>query len=180
MLLKNHTIRPKIVSVRYFIGVSELPDPRRQSKLFAEYTNHKINQKPSRQSQAVPMRLENIDAINAKLDTDSLIGLRDAVIFNTAIDTIFRASNLLAIDLVHIDFNKQRIFAPRSKTDKSGKGQYGYISKTTIELIDKWLTYGIVDGPLLRKLSQNKRCKISLCNTLTVFRAKKLDVRFTS
>ena len=152
--LKHHSIRRKIASVRYFIGVSELPDPWKQSKLFAEYTNHKINQKPSRQSQAAPMRLEIIDAINAKLDTDPLIGLRDAVIFNTAIDTIFRASNLLAIEIHHIDFAKQRIFAPRSKTDKSGKGQYGYISTTTINLIDKWLTRtGIADGPLLRKLS---------------------------
>jgi len=113
MLLKNHTIRPKIV--RYLIGVSELPDPRRQSKLFAEYTNHKISKKHSRQSQAAPTRLENIAAIIAKVDTDSLIGLRDAAIFNTAINTIFRASNLLSIDLMHIDFNKQRILprAPR-------------------------------------------------------------------
>ena len=71
--LKHHSIRRKIASVRYFIGVSELPDPWKQSKLFAEYTNHKINQKPSRQSQAAPMRLEIIDAINAKLDTDPLI-----------------------------------------------------------------------------------------------------------
>jgi len=100
------------------------------------------------------MRLENIDAINTKLDTDSLIGLRDAVIFNTAINTIFRASNLLAIELHPLDFAKQRIFAPRSKTDKSGKGQYGYISTTTINLIDIWLTRtSIADGPLLRKLS---------------------------
>ncbi|WP_052010174.1 MULTISPECIES: hypothetical protein [unclassified Alteromonas] len=104
--LKHHTIRRKIASVRYFIGTSELHAPWKQSKLFAEYTNHKVNQKPSRQSQAATMPLGNIDAINAKLDTDSLIGLRDAVIFNTAIDAIFRASNLLAIDLVHIDFNK--------------------------------------------------------------------------
>ena len=86
MLLKNHTIRPKIVSVRYFIGVSELPDPRRQSKLFAEYTNHKISKKRSRQSQAAPTRLENIAAIIAKVDTDSLIGLRDAAIFNSSIN----------------------------------------------------------------------------------------------
>ncbi|AGP85231.1 MULTISPECIES: hypothetical protein [Alteromonas] len=86
MLLKNHTIRPKIVSVRYFIGVSELPDPRRQSKLFAEYTNHKISKKHSRQSQAAPTRLENIAAIIAKVDTDSLIGLRDAAIFNSSIN----------------------------------------------------------------------------------------------
>jgi len=56
--LKHHTIRRKIASVRYFIEVSELPDPWKQSKLFAEYTNHKINQKPSRQSQAAPMRLK--------------------------------------------------------------------------------------------------------------------------
>ena len=74
MLLKHHTIRRKIASVHYFIEVSELLAPWKQSKLYAEYTNHKIIQKPSRQSQAARMRLENIDAINAKLDTDSLIG----------------------------------------------------------------------------------------------------------
>lgn len=152
--LKHHTIRRKLASIRYFIGVSELPDPWQQSKLFREYTNHLINQKPSRQSQAEPLRLENIEAINERLDINTLMGLRDAVIFNIAIDTIFRASNLIAIHVHHIDFDKQRIFAPRSKTDKSGKGQYGYISQTTISLIRKWLVLtGIEDGVLLRKLS---------------------------
>lgn len=152
--LKHHTIRRKLASIRYFIGVSELPDPWRQSKLFREYTNNLINQKPSRQAQAEPLRLENIEAINRSLDTGTLMGLRDAVIFNIGIDTIFRASNLIAIHVHHIDFDKQRIFAPRSKTDKSGKGQYGYISKTTITLIKKWLALtGVEDGVLLRKLS---------------------------
>ncbi|MBJ2129816.1 hypothetical protein JC525_12815 [Alteromonas sp. IB21] len=56
---------------------------------------------------------------------------------------------MLAIDLHHINFAKQRIFGPRSKTDKSGNGQYGYISITTINLIDKWLTRTGIAEPLL-------------------------------
>ena len=152
--LKHHSIRRKIASIRYFIGVSDLPDPWKHSKLFTEFTNGELQAKPSRQSQATPLRLELVEELTSKLNLESLLGLRDAVIFNVAIDTIFRASNLLAIEVSHLRFKQNKVFAPRSKTDKTGKGHYGYISDGTIELIKRWMTAAdITSGPLFRALS---------------------------
>jgi len=152
--LKHHSIRRKIASIRYFIGVSELPDPWKHSKLFSEFTNGELRAKPSRQSQAAPLRLELVDELTSKLNLESLLGLRDAVIFNVAIDTIFRASNLLAIEISHLKLKQNKVFAPRSKTDKTGKGHYGYISDDTAELIKRWMTAAeITSGPLFRALS---------------------------
>ncbi|BBO30070.1 hypothetical protein AltI4_44580 (plasmid) [Alteromonas sp. I4] len=152
--LKHHTIRRKIASIRYFIGVSELADPWKHSKLFTEFTNNTLKAKPSRQGQAKPLRVNLIDKFTSQLDLDNLLELRDAVIFNVAIDTIFRASNLLAIDISHIKFSQNKVFAPRSKTDRTGKGHYGYISQTSIELIKRWMEAGnISTGPLFRTLS---------------------------
>lgn len=152
--LKHHSMRRKIASVRYFIGVSELPDPWKHSKLFTEFTNGTLNIKPSRQSQATPLRIDAVDSLTSKLNLDNLLDLRDAVIFNVAIDTIFRASNLLAIEISHLKFDQNKVFAPRSKTDKTGKGHFGYISPGSIELIKRWMRAGnISSGPLFRALS---------------------------
>ena len=152
--LKHHTIKRKLASVRFFIGVSELPDPWKHSKLFSRYVNGKLKEKPAAQKQAKPLKLNDVRVANRVLNVDSLLGLRDAVLINVALDTLFRASNILAIEVNHIDWQAKTVFAPRSKTDQSGEGHYGYLSDETAELLTKWLDNAkITDGYIFRKLS---------------------------
>ena len=152
--LKHHTIKRKLASVRFFIAVSELPDPWKHSKLFSRYVNGKLKEKPAAQKQAKPLKLNDVREANRILKIDSLLGLRDAVIVNIALDTLFRASNILAIEVPHIDWEAKTIFAPRSKTDQSGEGHYGYLSNETAELLTRWLEKAnITEGFVFRKLS---------------------------
>lgn len=152
--LLHHTIKRKLASVRFFIGISELPDPWKHSKLFSRYINGRLKEKPAAQKQAKPLKLQDVRLANQTLNIDTLLGLRDAVLINVALDTLFRASNLLAIEVSHIDWNAKTIFAPRSKTDQAGEGHFGYLSDETAFLLNRWLEKaGITEGFVFRKLS---------------------------
>ncbi|QGX63078.1 tyrosine-type recombinase/integrase [Alteromonas mediterranea] len=152
--LKHHTIKRKLAAIRFFMGVSELPDPWKHSKLFNRYINGKLKEKPSIQKQAKPLKLHQVREASCVLDTDSLLGLRDAVLINLAIDTLFRASNILAIEVEHIDWQARTIFAPRSKNDQAGDGHFGFFSNETASLLKKWLEKAqISEGFIFRKLS---------------------------
>ncbi|GFD68577.1 tyrosine-type recombinase/integrase [Alteromonas sp. KUL106] len=152
--LKHHTIKRKLASVRFFIGVSELPDPWKHSKLFNRYINGRLKEKPAVQKQAKPLKLNDVRLATQALDVNSLLGLRDAVLVNVALDTLFRASNILGIEVKHIDWQTKTIFAPRSKTDQSGEGYYGYFSDEAADLLTRWLDKAqITEGFVFRKLS---------------------------
>jgi integrase len=152
--LKHHTIKRKLAAIRFFIGVSELPDPWKHSKLFSRYINGRLKEKPAAQKQAKPLKLADVRQANKILNINTLLGLRDAVLINVALDTLFRASNILAIKVSHIDWEAKTIFAPRSKTDQAGEGHFGYLSDETATLLAKWLNdAGITDGFVFRKLS---------------------------
>ncbi|MDU0352531.1 tyrosine-type recombinase/integrase [Paraglaciecola aquimarina] len=152
--LKHHSIKRKLTAIRFFIGMCELPDPWKHSKLFTTLINGRLKQKPAIQKQAKPLKINNVIELNHTLDLDTLLGLRDAALFNVAIDTLFRASNIIAIKLEHIDWQAKTIFAPRSKTDTKGEGYYGYMSDDTATLLRRWITMANVkNGYLFRKLS---------------------------
>ena len=152
--LKHHTIKRKLASIRFFIGVSELPDPWKHSKLFSRYINGKLKEKPAAQRQAKPLKLGDVRKATKLLNIDTLLELRDAVLINVALDTLFRASNIQTIDVKHIDWEAKTIFAPRSKTDPTGEGHFGYLSEETAELLSKWLFKAdITEGFVFRKLS---------------------------
>ena len=152
--LSHHSIKRKLASIRFFIGVCELPDPWKHSKLFTKFIAGQLRQKPAAQHQAPPLKLDSISEINKSLNFDNLLELRDAAIINVAIDTLFRASNIIAVDISHIDFKAKTIYAPRSKTDQEGEGFYAYISDETIAILKMWLTKAaITSGYVFRKLS---------------------------
>lgn len=152
--LGHHSIKRKLASIRFFIGVCELPDPWKHSKLFTKYVAGRLKQKPAAQKQAKPLKLHEVQTLNRTLELTTLLGLRDAALFNVALDTLFRASNIIEIELKDIDWDAKTVFAAKSKTDQSGEGFYGYISDETAVLMKRWIDKaGIEDGHLFRKLS---------------------------
>jgi integrase len=168
--LKHHSIRRKLASIRFFIGIAELPDPAKHSKLHRMYINNRLNTKPSAQSQAPAMRVNEVEQISRFYNDDSLLNQRNVAIINVGIDTLFRASNIVAIELEHIDWQQGTIFAPYSKTDKSGKGHFGYMSKTTIQLLKDWIDKAqIVDGFVFRALSPKKTVQDKPITTRTLW-----------
>ncbi|GAC12589.1 tyrosine-type recombinase/integrase [Paraglaciecola chathamensis] len=152
--LGHHSIKRKLASIRFFIGISELPDPWKHSKLFTKFVSGQLKQKPAAQKQAKPLKLGDVQKLNRTLELTTLLGLRDAALINVALDTLFRASNIVDIELKHIDWDAKTIFTPKSKTDQSGEGFYGYISDETAGLLKRWIEQAnLFDGFLFRKLS---------------------------
>ncbi|NML95131.1 tyrosine-type recombinase/integrase [Novosphingobium olei] len=85
------------------------------------------------------------------------LGLRDAALLRIAYDTAARRSELVAIDVAHIEGPDREgaglLHIPSSKADQTGEGALGYLSPATMQAIDRWRAAGaIVRGPLLRRV----------------------------
>lgn len=86
-----------------------------------------------------------------------LLGLRDEALLRTAYDSAGRRSELVAIDVGHIDGPDGQgagtLFIPTSKTDRQGEGAYAYLAPATMQAIARWREGAHVDkGPLFRRV----------------------------
>ena len=86
-----------------------------------------------------------------------LLGLRDAALLRTAYDSAGRRSELVAIDVDHIDgpdaSGAGALFVPSSKTDREGEGAWAYLSPATMQAIARWRDAAHIDrGPLFRRV----------------------------
>jgi len=85
------------------------------------------------------------------------LGLRDQALLRIAYDTGARRSELVAIDVVHIEGPDAEgagiLNIPSSKTDQVGAGAEAYLSPATMAVIARWRDAGGIDkGPLLRRV----------------------------
>jgi integrase len=152
--LKNASIKRKLSSIKYFIGIAELPDPFKHSKLLRDFIKNKLKRKPASQTQASPITADTLIALNETFKPNSLLDIRNKLLVNLAFDTLFRASNISSVEVAHIHRKSNSVFASYSKTDQEGEGIYGYISPRTIALLDEWLSAsGIISGLIFRTLS---------------------------
>lgn len=114
-----------------------------------------------RQRQARGLTLTDIDQIVATLDPGVPRDVRDAALLSLAFETLFRRSELVALQLE--DFRVEpdgsgRIFLARSKTDQEGSGVLQYLSPDTVERIQGWLAVsGVASGPLFRSAPRSNR-----------------------
>lgn len=170
--LKRATIVRHKASIKKLLKVMSLANPLMESSLFGDWLKVALNVKPASQKQAEGMDNHSLSMLNIKLKNSCAMGFRNKLIFNISFDALLRASEVCAIKVEHIDFNTETIFIPSSKTDQSGKGEYLYLSGTTLALIREWTTtYSIHSGYLLRSLSPNKNVRSSPLKYRTVLDA---------
>jgi integrase len=86
------------------------------------------------------------------------LGLRDAALLRIAYDTAARRSELVAIEVSHIEGPDGEgaglLHIPSSKTDQAGEGALAYLSPATMQAIDRWRRAGEINkGPLLRRIT---------------------------
>lgn len=85
-----------------------------------------------------------------------LISLRDKALLLTAYDVGARRSELVAIEVEHVDHYKDgsgTLYIPRSKTDQEGEGAYAYLSPRTMRAIAEWQKAAqVTAGPLFRRI----------------------------
>ncbi len=85
------------------------------------------------------------------------LGLRDAALLRIAYDTGARRSELVAIDVAHVEGPDAEgagiLHIPSSKTDQVGEGAEAYLAPATLAAIARWREVGGIDkGPLLRRV----------------------------
>jgi len=86
------------------------------------------------------------------------LGLRDAAMLRIAYDTAARRSELVAIDVMHIEGPDSEgagvLHIPASKTDRKQAGADVYLSPATMAAIARWRDVGGIDkGALLRRVT---------------------------
>ena len=86
-----------------------------------------------------------------------ILGARDEALLRVAYDTGCRRSELVAIDVKHIDGpdgeGAGTLLIPKSKTDREGQGAHAYLSPATMRAIDLWRDKGGIEkGPLFRRV----------------------------
>jgi integrase len=86
-----------------------------------------------------------------------MLGARDEALLRVAYDTGCRRSELVAIDVAHIDGpdgeGAGTLLIPRSKTDREGQGAHAYLSPATMRAVTRWRDKGGIDkGALFRRV----------------------------
>lgn len=108
-----------------------------------------------RQRQALPLSRETRDALVTACPP-TLQGRRDRAIILTAYDTFCRRSEIVAIEVAHLEpvaDGGYHVFVPRAKNDPFGDGRVAHLSARTRAAIDDWLCASrITEGPIFRGL----------------------------
>jgi integrase len=86
-----------------------------------------------------------------------MLGARDEALLRVAYDTGCRRSELVAIDVRHIEGpdgeGAGTLLIPKSKTDRVGQGAHAYLSPATMRAIERWRDKGGINtGPLFRRI----------------------------
>ena len=97
---------------------------------------------------------DNLAALAAKDGTRQ--GCRTAAIFSVMSDALLRVSEVVSIDLEHVDFANHTLYIPRSKTDQTGKGAVLTLGPPTLDYIRRWTVRGkITEGILFRHIQSD-------------------------
>ena len=162
------TIERYLVHVGWAYRMAGLPDPTADPLVKFE---HKAARKHlgvrQRQARAIRFKGDIADldspacgvclAHLIKACRRDALGLRDAALLRIAYDTGARRSELVAIDVAHVEGPDAEgagiLNIPSSKTDQAGEGGEAYLAPATMVAIARWREVGGIDkGPLLRRV----------------------------
>lgn len=162
------TIERYLVHVGWAYRMAGLPDPIADPLIRFERKAAR-NHLGVRQRQARAIRFKgdiaDLDSPAAGVCLANLLkgcgrdaqALRDAALLRIAYDTGMRRSELVAIEVAHIDGPDADgagvVHIPASKTDRAGAGAEAYLAPATMAAIARWrAAAGIDRGPLLRRI----------------------------
>ena len=162
---KPATLARRVASIaraHAMIGIAEKPAA---APIVRDTLKAARRRRGAQQQQAAPLRLGDesdgetstftISALLAVCAPD-LPGLRDAAMLSLGFDAGLRVSELVAVEVNHIEPHRDgsgTLLIPSSKTDQDGKGAYAWLSAETMRRLGRWLEEsGITDGPVFRRI----------------------------
>ena len=141
--LAYRTIKRRLSALSKFLGIAKLPNPIIHSVYLRDFIRLSLVENQKYQfstNQAVPLTIELLDEINNAIMPDSLLEMRDLALVNLMFDALLRADEVVRVQLEHINRRSNALLVLTSKTDQSGKGHFRYISNSTINMIDEYVS----------------------------------------
>jgi len=149
--LSFNTIKLHMATLSKFLKIARLPNPLKDSEFLREFIKlelqaHEIYQ---RANQAPALRLADIEIINEEVEPKTLLDIRDLAMINMMFDALLRADDVGSVQLSHIDYQKNKLFVPKSKADQAGEGSFRYLSNTTLSYVSDYISEANLDPKTL-------------------------------
>jgi integrase len=150
--VKPSTIARRMASIALLHKAAGLPVPTRSQTVRDALARHK-RAKGTVVRQATPLRTADVKKMLTLIGTD-LTDLRDRALILVAHDTGLRASELLGLQIEHIErlgHGRGQIFFHPPRSEASSPGISITISNAAISAIESWIAAaGLTQGPLFR------------------------------
>ena len=162
---KPATLARRIASIaraHAMLGIAERPTA---APVVRDTLKAARRRRGAQQRQAAPLRLgTGLDEDTSTFTLEALLavcppdlpGLRDAALLSLGYDAGLRVSELVAVQVDHIEPHRDgsgTLLIPRSKTDQDGEGAFAWLSPDTMRRVGRWLEdSGIAQGPVFRRV----------------------------
>jgi integrase len=161
--LRASTIARRVAALSYAHRLAGHDDPTQAGTVKAVLRGIK-RKLGTRARKKAPLTADLVVRAVKKIPDDTLIGQRDRALLLTLFGAALRRSELVALDIEHLDFRPQGVVLTiaRSKADQEGRGQTVAIpsgSKLKVpDAIKAWIkAAGIQDGPVFRGVAKGGR-----------------------
>ncbi len=166
--ISKNSIDRLVASMVRLHKLLELPSPVDENLRWKQKEIRKLDSR--QKGQALGLRLKG-DVANIHDDSaadvsllglmaslpNTAAGIRDRAMISTGYDAGLRRSELVRIDVKHIErlpTGEASLFVPRSKTDQEGKGARAWLSARSVEYLNQWIEHAdISEGFVFRALS---------------------------
>ena len=140
--LAYRTIKRRLSALSKFLRIAKLPNPIIHSVYLKDFVKLALKENEKFQfsrHQAVPLTIDLLEKINDTVIPDTLLEMRDLTLINLMFDALLRADEVVRVSVEDIDKRNSALLVLTSKNDQSGKGQYRYISPSTIAMVDEYI-----------------------------------------
>ena len=146
--LKRATLQQYLATLATVHSLARLPNPMDTLEGQLMWKALRRQRLPKRQRQAAPMTWETIEAMTSRLSAIDAADVRDHALILVAYETLMRRSELVAMDVDHLDFQRDGsclVFIQTSKTDQEGEGDHRPLSLASTKVLRAWLERAAID-----------------------------------
>jgi integrase len=167
---KRATLEQYLTTLATVHRLAELPNPMDTLDGQLMWRGLRRTQLTRAQKQAAPLSWADIDIVVAAMGTERPAALRDAALIRVAYETLMRRSELVAMDVHHVGFERDGsalVMLPRSKTDQEGEGELRPLSPATSSALQSWLEAAeITEGAVWRSIPPTWKGSAEFSNRL--------------
>jgi integrase len=167
---KRATLEQYLATLATVHRLAELPNPIDTLEGGLMWRGIKRNHLVRAQRQAQGLSWADLETIVGAMEPGAPATIRDTALVRVAFETLFRRSEIAAMDVHHVEFGRDGsalVILPRSKTDQEGEGDLRPLSPRTGMALRAWLdASGITEGAVWRSLPPTFKGTASLRNRL--------------